>query len=205
MSVPRRSAGQAPVVGFGSETRFSGNWSQTKPDDRCFFGYVVTAGTRYTRLIAIHNVLSGETKMLERLQFYIDGKWVDPVDAEDRGRDQSRDRGSVRARSRWAPRPMSTRRSPPPGKAFPSFSRTTKKQRIELLAGDHGRLSEASRRDRRGDPHRDGRADVARQGRTGPVRARPYRHDLAGAQRFRIRKGARQEPRSATSRSACAD
>ena len=70
--------------------------------------------------------------MREYLKFYIDGQWVDPVRPKtltSKTRRPSRSPG----RSRWVRRPTSTRRSRPPGEPSPSWSQTSREERLDLL------------------------------------------------------------------------
>ena len=125
--------------------------------------------------------------MLEKLQFYIDGKWVDPVtpktiDVINPANEEPFARISLGSKADVDKAVAAAR------KAFETFSQTTKKSASSLLQNDHRGLSEASRRDRRGDPHRDGRADVACQSRPGTGRARPYRHHAAGPEGLPVRR-----------------
>ncbi len=125
--------------------------------------------------------------MLERLQFYIDGKWVDPVTPRTERRDQSRDRGTVRTyldglqgRCRQGGRRRQRRRS--------RRSRARrKKQRIENhYSGRSWPPAEAvsTRSPKRSTPG-DGRADMwLAKAAQAPSAHRPYRlTTVAGARR----------------------
>ena len=75
----------------------------------------------------------GETEMLNRLQFYIDGKWVDPVaprtmEVVNPATEEPFARISLGSKADVDKAVAAAR------KAFDSFSRTTRQQRIELLA-----------------------------------------------------------------------
>ena len=88
-------------------------------------------------------------QMVNRMQFYIDGAWVDP------GRPRSRSRSSTRrprkrcTRSRSARRPTSTRRSRPRARAFATFSQTTREERVALLEPHRRGLQDAHEGHRR--------------------------------------------------------
>ena len=99
--------------------------------------------------------------MREYLQFYIDGKWVDPVEPKTPRRHQSGDRRGRRPDLRWAPPPTWTRPSPPPARRSPAGRRPRREERLEVLLAHPGRVPEALRRHRRGDHRGDGRAAVA--------------------------------------------
>ncbi len=97
---------------------------------------------------------------------------------------------------------MSTKAVAAAKKAFATFSQTTKKQRIELLQSiiatyqKHlGEIAEAISTEM-------GAPLWLAKGGAGSARDGPYRRHAPGAHRFRVRGAARQEPQSATSRSA---
>ena len=125
-------------------------------------------------------------------QFYIDGAWVDPVEAEGIQRHQSGHR--VGRGRHFHGRPE--RRRPCSGRGPTRLRR--------LLAHDAGRapcphrahprrLQGSLRRDRPGDLDRNGCADHARQGLADPDRRRPHQRHDRGAQDLQVRGDARHD------------
>ena len=108
--------------------------------------------------------------MQERLQFYIDGRWVDPAEARpfdviNPATEEPIARIALGSAKDVDLAVAAARR------AFETFSQTTREQRIDAAQVDRRRLSGALRRDRRDDLARDGRAALARRRRRRPRRA----------------------------------
>ncbi len=98
--------------------------------------------------------------MLDKLKFYIDGKWVDPVTPKtleviNPANEEPFARISLGSKADVDKAVAAAR------KAFETFSRTTSRRAHRAVREDHRRLSEALRRDRQDDHRGDGRAGEA--------------------------------------------
>ena len=107
--------------------------------------------------------------MREYLKFYIDGQWVDPVDAEDARRRQPGDRRGRPARSPLGSAADVDKAVEAARKAFETYSQTSREERIDAAAAHPGRIPEALRRHRRRDHRGNGRAASLAAGAQAPI------------------------------------
>ncbi len=137
--------------------------------------------------------------MDEKLQFYIDGRWVDPVEARpfdviDPATEAPIARIALGSEKDVDLAVSAARR------AFRSYAETTREDRIALLEAIVRCLSEALRRDRHDDLPGDGRPAVALEGGAGSHRPRPPDPDDRGAAPLSVRSGAGHDPHPSRTR-----
>ena len=130
--------------------------------------------------------------MREYLKFYIDGKWVDPVELKtlDVVNPATEEVSGKIALGSAADVDRAVKAA---RKAFATWSTTSREERLEVLQRILERIPEARRRPRRGDHRRDGRAESARQWLPGGARGRPSEHGHRGAEEFQVRGAARRD------------